>query len=210
MAAYKGYEIETDEGLIKRFHEGEEEIMDYLLDKYKNLVRKKARAMYLIGGDNDDLIQEGMIGLYKAISKYDPSKEASFFNFADLCIARQIYTAVTASNRKKHTPLNSYISLNSNGVGVDSEDFSMLKVLNTLTIKNPEDLVIDKENLGMIEYEIERSLSNFEKQVLKLYVSGIGYVEISEELGKNPKSIDNALQRIRNKLSTILNQKKHE
>lgn len=166
--------------------------------------------MYLIGGDNDDLIQEGMIGLYKAINKYDPTKETSFFNFADLCIGRQIYSAVTASNRKKHTPLNSYISLNSSAVGVASDDFSMLKVLNTLSTKNPEELVIDKENLNVIEYEIERSLSKFEKQVLRLYVSGIGYVEISEELGKNPKSIDNALQRIRTKLGAILKQRKHE
>lgn len=209
MATYKQYENETDEALIKKLHDGEEEIMDYLLNKYKNLVRKKARAMFLIGGDNDDLIQEGMIGLYKAINKYDPSKENSFFNFADLCISRQIYTAVTASNRKKHTPLNSYISLNGNFTGVDSEDSSMLKVLNTLTIKNPEELVIDKENLGVIEYEIERSLSKFEKQVFKLYVLGTGYVEISEELEKNPKSIDNALQRIRTKLSVILGQKKY-
>lgn len=210
MEAYKQYETETDEALIKKLHDGEEEIMDYLLDKYKNLVRKKARAMYLIGGDNDDLIQEGMIGLYKAINKYDPTKETSFFNFADLCIGRQIYSAVTASNRKKHTPLNSYISLNSSAVGVASDDFSMLKVLNTLSTKNPEELVIDKENLNVIEYEIERSLSKFEKQVLRLYVSGIGYVEISEELGKNPKSIDNALQRIRTKLGAILKQRKHE
>lgn len=208
MATYKEYEWETDEALIERLHNGEEEIMDYMLDKYKNLVRKKARAMYLIGGDNDDLIQEGMIGLYKAINKFDQSKENSFYNFADLCIGRQIYTAVTASNRKKHTPLNSYISLNGNLSGSDTEDVAMLKVLNTLTIKDPEELLIDKENLGMIEYEIERSLSKFEKQVLKLYVSGIGYVEISEELGKKPKSIDNALQRIRAKLGVILKQKK--
>lgn len=192
MNTAKCYEASSDEELTVRFHQGDELAMNFILNKYKPLVRKKARPLYLMGGDNDDLIQEGMIGLYQAVRDFNHSKAASFYSFAELCISRQMYSAITASKRKKHIPLNSYVSLN----GEYQENQEPL-LLNT----NPENLVLDKEYLTMVEYEIERSLSTFEKKVLTLYLSGISYTEISDQLGKSSKSVDNALQRIRAKLS---------
>lgn len=197
----------ADEKLIELLRAGNQEITDYLLDKYKNFVKKKARAMFLIGGDTDDLIQEGMIGLYKAVRDYNPQKEASFFSFADLCISRQIYSAVNASRRKKHSPLNSYISFYATSNEETGEASPLLEEIHAKNDSNPEELFIDKENVHMIEYELERSLSKFEKEVLFLFMDGANYVEISERLGKKPKQIDNALQRIKNKVSMILQNK---
>lgn len=198
------YENMTDEQLIDMLRAGQEEITDYIMNKYKNLVRKKAKAMYLIGGESDDLIQEGMIGLFKAIRDYNIEKEASFFSFAELCISRQLYSAVQASNRLKHIPLNSYVSLYLDVNHSTEEETPLLEVLQSLTEKSPEEKFIDQENVSNIEKQLEKNLSKFENEVLKLYITGLGYIQIAEILDKPVKSVDNALQRIKNKLSSIL------
>lgn len=202
----KDYEQCSDEELIFRLRDGEDAITDYIMDKYKNLVRSKAKAMFILGADNEDLIQEGMIGLFKAVRDYDCGRDASFFTFADLCIARQMYTAVQASGRKKHMPLNTYISLyGSNGnIGETEEGAELVNAIASVTDKNPEEVLIDKENVSRIEAIIERELSSFEKQVLDLYLTGIGYVQIAKVLGRDEKATDNALQRIKSKLKKAL------
>ena len=194
------YSVMTDEKLIELSRDGKDEVIDYLLDKYKGLVRRKARTMFLVGGDTDDLIQEGMIGLYKAVRDYDVRKEASFLTFANLCIDRQIYSAINASNRKKHSPLNSYISfplLNFLNDNVTNELYMDKQNVNH---RNPEDLYIDRENVLHIEHMLEKELSAFEYEVLKMYIDGADYIEIAERMDKKPKSIDNAIQRIRSKM----------
>lgn len=203
------YESMTDEDLIRLQRKGNLEVTDFIMEKYKNLVKKKAKAMFLIGGDNDDLIQEGMIGLFKAIRDYQADKDTSFYSFAELCISRQIYSAIEASNRQKHIPLNTYISFYSQVSKENGDMAPLLDMLQSISDKNPEDLVIDKENVDMIEYELGKSLSEFESKVFELYISGINYQQIAKVLEKSPKSIDNALQRIKYKLSEFLrNQEK--
>lgn len=186
----------SDEELIARLQAGETSIEDYLMEKYKGLVRQKARAMFLIGGDTDDLIQEGMIGLFKAVRDFQPNREASFATFARMCIDRQIYSAIQNSNRQKHQPLNSYVSLN-------QEDES--SPIWELCVENPEAIIIDQENTLDLQKKISDYLSSMENKVLDLYLKGVGYVEIGRILGKSPKSIDNALQRIRTKIREVLN-----
>lgn len=201
------YDALTDEEILSRIQKGEQPAIDYLLEKYKYLVRSKAKALYLIGGDKDDLIQEGMIGLYKAIRDFQPNKDSTFFTFADLCVSRQIYSAIKASNRKKNIPLNTYISLDSPiyGEGNDMDEKQpLVDIINQKYISNPEELVIDKENTSMIEYELVRRLSDLEKRVLGLYMQDLKYVQIAEVLGKEPKTIDNALTRIKTKLNQVL------
>ena len=193
----KQYDKIKDEELIFRFKQGETEILDYLMEKYKNMVRKKARAMVLIGGDNDDLIQEGMIGLFKAVRDYQPEKEASFQTFARICVDRQIYNGIQNSNRQKHQPLNSYISLS-------QEDGENEEHLPDMWVENPESIIIDQENVRDLEQEITCTLSPMENQVLDYYLDGNGYTEIAKIMGKTPKSIDNALQRIRGKIKEQL------
>ena len=193
----KQYDKIKDEELIFRFKQGETEILDYLMEKYKTMVRKKARAMFLIGGDNDDLIQEGMIGLFKAVRDYQPEKEASFQTFARICVDRQIYNAIQNSNRQKHQPLNSYISLS-------QEDGENEEHLPDMWVENPESIIIDQENVRDLEQEITCTLSPMENQVLDYYLDGNGYTEIAKIMGKTPKSIDNALQRIRGKIKEQL------
>lgn len=193
------YETYSDEELILLLRDkGQKEIMDYLMDKYKGLVKKKAKVMFLIGGDTDDLIQEGMIGLFKAIRDYKADRDSSFYHFAEICISRQMYTAVEASNRKKHAPLNSYISLSGPGREGLGENFPEL--LESLSESNPEQMMIDRENVEQIKKRIETELSDMEKEVLAYYMQGMNYTQIAEVMGKAPKSIDNALQRIKNKL----------
>lgn len=197
----------SDETIIALIHNSDSEAMDYMLNRYKNLVRKKAKALYLIGGDKDDLIQEGMIGLYKAIRDYNADKDNSFFNFADLCISRQIYSAIKASNRKKNLPLNTYVSLYTPAYGENTdleEKASLVDLMYENKISNPEELVIDKESTSMLEYELVRHLSHFEKDVLDLYLEDFSYLQIADKLKKEPKSIDNALQRIKTKLNMVL------
>ena len=192
------YRNQTDEALIGELRSGREEITDYIMEKYKNLVRKRANAMFLIGGDTDDLIQEGMIGLFKAIRDFKADKDASFYHFADLCITRQIYHAVEASQRKKHLPLNSYISLNAQ-MGQEGEA-TFLDVLESFENANPEQLVIEREDSRAIKEKLRNDHSRFERQVVQLYLQGLSYRQIAQQLGKEPKAIDNALQRIRGKI----------
>jgi len=192
MNKYDGY---TDEQLIVRMRDGDEEVAQYLLDKYKYLVRKKARAMYLVGGETDDLIQEGMLGVFKAVRDYREERDASFFTFARLCIDRQLYNAIQSSNRQKHRPLNSYVSLS-------DEEFEM--ELRQLSEQNPEAIIIDQENAAGMERRIKDRLSSFENEVLNLYLEGLDYIHIAEQLDKPPKSIDNALQRIRSKVKSCI------
>ena len=195
----KQYDGIKDEELISRFKNGESEILDYLMEKYKNMVRKKARTMFLIGGENDDLIQEGMIGLFKAVRDYQPDRDAAFQTFASICVDRQIYNAIQSSNRQKHQPLNSYISLS-------EQDGENEEHLGDNWGENPESIIIDQENVQDLEQEITATLSPMENQVLEYYLAGNGYGEIAWIMGKTPKSIDNALQRIRIKIREQLEQ----
>lgn len=195
------YEQYSDEELIVRLRDGEAQITDYIMEKYKNLVKSKAKSMYILGADREDLIQEGMIGLFKAIRDYDIGRDASFFTFADLCVSRQMYTAVQAAGRQKHAPLNTYISLYANMSGQeDGEEREMINAIISQAEKNPEELLIDRENLELLEKAIDKELSGFEKQVLDLYLTGMKYTQIAKVLGRDDKSTDNALQRIKNKI----------
>lgn len=198
------FEQVTDEELIVRLRDGEGQITDYIMEKYKNLVRSKASSMYILGADRDDLIQEGMIGLFKAIRDYDSGRDASFFTFAELCISRQMYSAVQAAGRMKHIPLNSYISLyGSSTESGEEENGAMVEILADKGL-NPEDLVIDKENVELLEKRMEQELSSFEKQVLDLHITGMSYSQIAKVLSRDEKSTDNALQRVKNKIRKML------
>lgn len=203
----KKLDRKSDDEIIVLIRGGDSYAMDYMLTKYKNLVKNKAKALFLIGGDKEDLIQEGMIGLYKAIRDYSAEKDSSFYSFADLCISRQMYSAIKASNRKKNIPLNTYVSLYTPAYS-ENADFEEKETLADVVIQNkisnPEELVIDKESTSMLEYELVRHLSQFEKTVLDLYLHDYSYLQIADKLKKEPKSIDNALQRIRLKLNTVL------
>ena len=195
MEQYSKY---SDEELIQRLRAGETGIADYLIEKYKYLVRRKARAMFLIGGDTDDLIQEGMIGLFKAVRDYHPGKEASFVTFAQMCIDRQIYSAVQSSNRQKHMPLNTYISLSQ-----EDEESPLAQAW----VETPEEIIIDRENTRALEDEIKSALSPMENTVLNYYLEGKSYADIGMMMDKNPKSVDNALRRIRTKIRNYLEKK---
>ena len=206
------YERLTDEELIALFRDGEQEAMEFLLDKYKAMVLRKARSMYILGGDSDDLIQEGMLGLFKAVRDFDSGRDASFRTFAQLCVTRQLYTAVKASARKKHLPLNSAVSLSSplreeNG---DERDEELLDFLEADPSSNPEEYLIGQEETERLEEMIEKELSPLEKQVLDLYLTGMGYVEIAHVLNRDEKSTDNALQRIRAKTRACLRKWRNE
>ena len=195
----KQYDGIKDEELISRFKNGESEILDYLMEKYKNMVRKKARTMFLIGGENDDLIQEGMIGLFKAVRDYQPDRDAAFQTFASICVDRQIYNAIQSSNRQKHQPLNSYISMN-------GEEWETQ--MGSKTEQSPETIIIAQENAVQMEEKIRKQLSTFENEVLTLYLDGNNYQQIGEKMNKSSKSIDNALQRIKGKVRESLGRKK--
>ena len=192
----KDYEGMSDEELILRAQKGEKKLEEFLIDKYKGMVRKKAHAMFLIGGEQEDLIQEGMIGLFRAVRDYRPDKNASFATFANLCVERQIYKAIEISGRQKHRPLNSYISL--------SEENSPLKDTEDTKQQNPEEIIIDRENADLMLERIRKKLSPLENQVLELYLEGLDYHQIAKQMEKSPKSIDNALQRIRNKIHLLM------
>lgn len=196
MEKYTSY---SDEELIQMYRQGDMDIMEYLLEKYKPLVLKKTNKLFLIGAETEDLIQEGMVGLFKAIRDYNSSHEASFFTFADLCINRQLVTALETLNRKKHMPLNSYISISS---GEEEGGVSMEDVLEG-EAASPEELVIEKEIWNEILGKLEKELSSFEKQVLQYYLEGINYTRIAGIMDKEPKAIDNAIQRIRKKVRSI-------
>lgn len=197
---YNDYEHLTDEELILRLRDGDSRITEYIIDKYKDLVRKKSKSMYILGADHEDLLQEGMIGLFKAIRDYDAGRDASFYTFAELCVARQIYTAVQSAGRKKHSFLNYYVSLYGDQERNGEKYPELIQELVARDTKNPEELVIDKENLESLEKTIEQELSSFEKQVLELCLTGMGYTEIARVLGRTDKATDNALQRIKTKI----------
>lgn len=189
----------TDEELIIRYRDGDKQIMDYLMDKYKHVVRNKAGRMFILGADKDDLIQEGMIGLFKAVRDYDSGRDASFLTFAELCISRQMYTAIQAANRKKHLPLNSYISLYKNQEDETLEG-QLIGAIQNFSEQNPEEILIDRENVETLQTIIDQELSTFERQVLELSMTGMGYIDIARLLGKDPKSTDNALNRVKTKI----------
>lgn len=199
------YSQSADEELILRLRDGETQIMDYICDKYKDMVRVKAKSMFILGGDNEDLIQEGMIGLFKAVRDYDCGRDASFHTFADLCISRQMYTAVQASKRQKHIPLNTYVSLyGDDAAQEESGQRSLLESLTSQAGLSPEELFLDKERVQYLEERIDQELSSFEKQVLDLYLTGMSYSQIARVLGRDEKSTDNALQRLKGKIKKVL------
>ena len=201
----KKYENIPDEQLSRKLRGGETAIMDYIISKYKYLVIRAAKAIYLIGGENDDLIQEGMIGLFKAVRDFDTNQETSFYSFAELCISRQMYTAIKLSQRQKHMPLNSYVSLyDIKKSDFDDKQSPLIEQLEIETNNNPEELFLDKERMQMLVEELNERLSDMERRVLHLHLQGEDYRSIAELLNKSPKSIDNALQRIRQKMRTIL------
>lgn len=199
------YENLSDEELIIALRDGDGKVIDLIIERYKELVRKKAGSMFILGADKEDLIQEGMIGLYKAVRDYDAGRDASFATFADLCVSRQMYKAVEAGNRKKHAPLNSYISIYDDTHDGGSDDGSnILEMILTETGKSPEEMVIDREQTQRLEEKIYESLSDFERKVLNLRLTGLEYTDIARILGRDAKSTDNALSRIKSKVRKIV------
>ncbi len=196
----------TDEELILMYRDGEEGAAGFIMNKYKNLVRKKAASMFILGSDREDLIQEGMIGLFKAVRDYDMGRDVNFYTFADLCVSRQMYTAVQASNRKKHLPLNTYISIYSRSKeeSEENEEFVLANILPSTKEKNPEEMIIEQENVERIEASIVKELSELEKQVFELHLTGMNYTQIAKVLGRDEKSTDNALQRMKTKIRKLL------
>lgn len=198
------YEDMTDEEIIKAFNKGDMCALEYILIKYKAIVKWNARSYYLVGGDKEDLIQEGMIGLYKAILDYDKKRLPCFRAFADICITRHIITAIKTATRQKHIPLNSYISLNK-PVYENRPNITLLDIIGESKIIDPEALVIGEEYLENMEEKIEMTLSKLELEVLLLYIDGLSYEEIALEMNRHVKTVDNALQRIKRKLEHFLN-----
>ena len=197
------FENMTDEQIVKIAQQTDGAALEYLLNKYKNFVRSKARSYFLIGADHEDIVQEGMIGLYKAIRDFRQEKLSSFRAFAELCITRQIITAIKTATRQKHIPLNSYVSLNKPLYDEES-DRTLLDIIMEGSAGNPEDMIINQENLGNIHQKINEVLSGLEQEVLSAYLDGKSYQEIAESLGRHVKSIDNALQRVKRKLEKYL------
>ncbi len=206
MYTNRDFEGVADEQIVKLAQDADGAALEYLLNKYKNFVRTKARSYFLIGADHEDIVQEGMIGLYKAIRDYRAEKLSSFRAFAELCVTRQIITAIKTATRQKHIPLNSYISLN-RPIYEEDSDRTLLDVMAEEGRSNPEDMIIDREDLSMIEGKIGQMLSDLEKEVLVRYMDGKSYVEIADEMHRHVKSIDNALQRIKRKLLKYLEEK---
>ena len=197
------YSSMSDEDIVALCRSGDNVAEEYLLNKYKNFVRSKARSYFLIGADHEDIVQEGMIGLYKAIRDFRPDKLSSFRAFAELCITRQIITAIKTATRQKHIPLNSYVSLNKPLYDEES-DRTLLDVIIEGRATNPEELIIGQEDLSSINHKIDEVLSGLEQEVLRAYLDGKSYQEIADNLGRHVKSIDNALQRVKRKLEKYL------
>ncbi len=192
----------SDEEIVALAQNDDDDALTYLLDKYKNFVRSKARSYFLIGADHEDIVQEGMIGLFKAIRDFKPTRLSSFRAFAELCVKRQIITAIKTATRQKHFPLNSYVSLNKPLYDEES-DRTLLDVIEG-RVTNPEDLFISQEELEHIQKEIDTTLSPLEQQVLAAFLDGKSYQEIAQMLHRHAKSIDNALQRVKRKLTKML------
>ncbi|MGD6796464.1 RNA polymerase sporulation sigma factor SigH [Metabacillus indicus] len=192
-----------DEQVVELVHNGNSDALDYLITKYRNFVRAKARSYFLIGADREDIIQEGMIGLYKAIRDFREDKLTSFKAFAELCITRQIITAIKTATRQKHIPLNSYVSLDK-PIYDEESDRTLMDVISGAKVSDPEELIINQEEFDDIETKMGELLSDLERKVLVLYLDGKSYQEISEDLNRHVKSIDNALQRVKRKLERYL------
>ncbi|WP_281351983.1 RNA polymerase sporulation sigma factor SigH [Pallidibacillus pasinlerensis] len=202
---YKFDDME-DEKIVELVHNGNSEALDYLIHKFRQFVRVKARSYFLIGADREDIVQEGMIGLFKAIRDYKDDKSTSFKAFAELCVTRQIITAIKTATRQKHIPLNSYISLDK-PVFDEESDRTLMDMLTGSQSLNPEELIISQEEFDSIELKMNELLSDLEREVLALYLDGQSYQEISDELNRHVKSIDNALQRVKRKLEKYLDSK---
>ena len=204
------FEGMADEEAVAQAQQGDTMAVDYLLYKYKNFVRSKARSYFLIGADHEDIVQEGMIGLFKAIRDYQAERLSSFRAFAELCITRQIITAIKTATRQKHVPLNSYISLNK-PIYDEESDRTLMDVIVEGRAQNPEELIIGQEDLVSIRDKVDQVLSGLEQDVLNAYLDGKSYQEIADKLGRHVKSIDNALQRVKRKLEKFLQEAKaHE
>ncbi|MCG1023904.1 RNA polymerase sporulation sigma factor SigH [Sutcliffiella horikoshii] len=201
--ANRTLELMEDEQMVELVHLGDSEALDYLINKYKNFVRAKARSYFLIGADREDIVQEGMIGLYKAIRDFKEDKLTSFKAFAELCITRQIITAIKTATRQKHIPLNSYVSLDK-PIYDEESDRTLMDVISGAKVMDPEELIINQEEFDDIEVKMGELLSDLERKVLALYLDGRSYQEISEDLNRHVKSIDNALQRVKRKLERYL------
>ena len=197
----KDYDNVKDEDLIEIIKSGDKQAFEYLINKYKELVNMKVSKYYIVGAERDDIVQEGLIGLFKAIKSYKPDQQNSFKSFANMCIERQLITAIKTSNRQKHMPLNSYLSLNISAYDEEEgeSDTTLMDIFNTTLIEDPLDTITKKEYLQDIEKTIDKSLSDFEKKVLNKYINGKSYIQIAEDLDAPVKSIDNAIQRIRKK-----------
>ena len=194
----------TDEALVARSHAGDTRADEALYERYKNVVRMKARPYFLIGADREDLVQEGMIGLYKAIRDYTPDHNAGFRSFAEMCIVRQLITAIKSATRKKHAPLNTYVSFYVSAYSEEEKERTLLYTMATVRTESPEDAFISKENMERILGSIEKLLTPLEKQVLDLFMDGYSYQQIAAMLGRGTKTVDNALQRIKRKLEKYL------
>ncbi|MDD6793876.1 MAG: RNA polymerase sporulation sigma factor SigH [Clostridiaceae bacterium] len=203
---YSEFEQKLDEEVVIEAKAGNARAQEYLINKYENFVKGKAKSYFLIGADKEDIYQEGMIGLYKAIRDFKPDKLSSFRAFAELCVTRQIITAIKTATRQKHIPLNTYVSLNK-PIYEEESDRTLLDVLAGLKITDPEELVISQEQMEHIEKEISRVLSSLELEVLTSYLDGKSYQEIACDLDRHAKSIDNALQRVKRKLEKCLKNK---
>lgn len=200
------FENKSDEEIVIEAKSGNSRAQDYLISKYENFVKSKAKSYFLIGADKEDIYQEGMIGFYKAIRDYKPDKSTSFKAFAEICVTRQIITAIKTATRQKHIPLNTYVSLNKPIYEEESER-TLLDVLASIKISDPEELIISKEQMDYIEDKIENVLSDLELEVLTSYLDGKSYQEIACDLERHSKSIDNALQRVKRKLEKYLDVK---
>ena len=205
---YEKYAEMNDDEVALLFQRGDGDALEYLLDKYKNFVRARARSYYLVGADHEDIVQEGMIGLYKAIRDFNPEKQASFHAFTELCVKRQIITAIKTATRQKHVPLNNYVSLKKPLYG-DESDRTLLDVIEGRVV-NPEEMFIGQEDMAHIQEKLSSSLSDLERKVLDAFLQGKSYQEIAEALGRHPKSIDNALQRVKKKLVFYINKRQND
>jgi len=194
----------SDDELVARFHDGDGDALNVLLERYRRFARAKSRGYFLVGADSDDIEQEGMIGLYKAARDFRPDRQSSFRAFAELCITRQIITAIKTATRQKHQPLNQYVSISGVRGGDDPSERNVEKLLDDHNVSDPADEVVSSERMGAMRESMADLLSGLEVDVLRLYVEGRSYQEIGEELGRHVKSIDNALQRIKRKLEVHL------
>ncbi len=198
------FEALSDEQLVELSMAGDKNATEYILERYKNFVKAVVRMYFLVGADRDDVVQEGMIGLFKAIRDFDETKQTSFKSFAEICVRRQVLTAIKNATRQKHMPLNSYISLSKPAYDDENSEDTLLDTLALSDGQDPEELFIGKENIELLGVKIEENLSKLEKEVLRMYLSGISYQEIAVIMGRTPKSIDNALQRVKKKLEKFV------